>query len=236
MTTRSQIPGQDIGGTTADGNAAAVTGHAAPSAAHAGRPRDHRHARVALVAGGVAVSMLGAAYAAVPLYKLICEATGMGGTTQRASQAPGAVGERRIAVRFDATVSSGLPWDFRPAERSVEVRLGEANLVHYTALNRSVHPNTGTATFNVTPEIAGKYFSKIECFCFTQQELGGGQKVEMPVTFFIDPAIEQDPDARAVKEITLSYTFFASATPRGGLAQKSEPAATRGEGATKAVR
>lgn len=187
------------------------------------RPRPP-HGPVAFLAAGTVVLMLGAAYAAVPLYKLICQVTGMGGTTQRADRAPGAVGDTKIRVRFDANVSSGLPWEFRPVERHVDVRLGEATLVNYSALNRTVHTTAGTATFNVTPEIAGKYFSKIECFCFTEQVLSGGQKVEMPVTFFVDPAMLEDPDARHVREITLSYSFFATPAARAGLAQRTAPA------------
>jgi cytochrome c oxidase assembly protein subunit 11 len=205
---------------------------AAGSAVPAAPPR---HGRVALMCAGTAAFMLGAAYAAVPIYKLICQATGLGGTTQRAERAPGAIGDGTVRVRFNANVSSGLPWDFKPVDRHLDVRLGEANLVAYEALNRSVRATSGTATFNVTPEIAGKYFSKIECFCFTQQELAGGQKVEMPVTFFVDPAILQDADARTIKEITLSYTFFASAAAGGSLAQKSDAGATPASSAVKVV-
>ena len=179
--------------------------------------------------------MLGAAYAAVPIYKLICQATGLGGTTQRAERAPGAIGDAKIRVRFDATVSSGLPWEFRPIDRYVDVRPGEAVVVNYEALNRSVRTTTGTATFNVTPEIAGKYFSKIECFCFTQQELAGGQKVEMPVTFFVDPGMLTDKDSSGVTEITLSYTFFASTGVNAGVAQKSEPGSAPGGGRTRSI-
>jgi cytochrome c oxidase assembly protein subunit 11 len=189
-----------------------------------------RNVRVALAAGSAAVMMLGAAYAAVPIYKLICQATGLGGTTQRADRAPGAVGEARIRVRFNATVSSGLAWDFKPVERFMDVRIGEPVLAHYQAQNRSVQTTHGTASFNVTPEIVGKYFSKIECFCFTEQELTGGQKVDMPVTFFVDPGILTDSDANGVQEITLSYTFFATPPKRGGLAQTTVPETTPGIG------
>jgi cytochrome c oxidase assembly protein subunit 11 len=198
-------------------------------------PPPSRNGRVAFLAAGIAVAMLGAAYAAVPIYKLICQATGLGGTTQRAGSAPGAVGDVKIRVRFDATVSSGLPWEFKPVEKFVDVRPGEAVVVNYEALNRSVRATTGTATFNVTPEIAGKYFSKIECFCFTQQELAGGQKVELPVTFFVDPALLTDKDSSGVTEITLSYTFFASPVANGGIAQKSEPGAAPGGGGVRAI-
>lgn len=196
---------------------------------------DPRNGRVALLSAGIAAMMLGAAFAAVPIYKLICQATGLGGTTRRADAAPGAVGSSTIRVRFDATVSSGLPWEFKPVDKYVDVRPGEAVVVNYEALNRSVRTTSGTATFNVTPEIAGKYFSKIECFCFTQQELTGGQKVEMPVTFFVDPGMLTDADSSGVREITLSYTFFASPAVNGGVAQKSESAPTPGGGAVRSI-
>jgi cytochrome c oxidase assembly protein subunit 11 len=192
----------------------------APSAMVRQMPATARNGRVALAAAGFAALMLGAAYAAVPIYKLICQATGLGGTTQRADRAPGAIGEKKIRVRFNATVSSGLPWNFKAVQGIMDVIPGEPVLAHYEAANRSVNTTKGTATFNVTPEIAGKYFSKIECFCFIEQELAGGQKAGMPVTFFIDPAMLADKDAAGVEEITLSYTFFATpGAARGWVAQ-----------------
>ena len=197
------------------------------------QPRRNR--RVAFLSAGMAAMMLGAAFAAVPIYKLICQATGLGGPTRRAEAAPGAVGSATIRVRFDATVSSGLPWEFRPVDKYVDVRPGEAVVVNYEALNRSVRTTTGTATFNVTPEIVGKYFSKIECFCFRQQELAGGQKVEMPVTFFVDPGMLTDADSSGVTEITLSYTFFAVPVVNGGVAQKSESSPTYGSGGARKI-
>lgn len=184
-----------------------------------GHARRNRH--VAIAAVSASVLMLGAAYAAVPIYKLICLATGLNGTPNRAAAAPGAVGETRIRVKFNANVSSALPWNFAPEKPYVDVVPGETVLASYEASNRSVNQTVGTATFNVTPEIVGKYFSKIECFCFTEQALTGGQKVEMPVTFFVDPAIGKDADAAGIREITLSYTFFATPAKNPGLAQKT---------------
>jgi len=158
--------------------------------------------------GGVAVAMLGMAYAAVPLYDLFCRVTGYGGTVQQASGPSERISDRKIVVRLDANVASGMPWDFKPAERSVELQLGENALVSYRAHNPTGKPVTGTATFNVTPEAAGRYFNKIECFCFTEQALAAGESVEMPVSFFVDPELENDIDTKNIKEITLSYTFF----------------------------
>lgn len=162
----------------------------------------------ALTAALVAVGMVGLAYAAVPLYSLFCRVTGYGGTTQVAEAAPGAVGERLMTVRFDASVERGMPWDFRPAQREVVVRIGEQTLAHYVASNPTARPITGQASFNVTPLKAGKYFDKIECFCFTKQTLAPGQTVDMPVSFFVDPALLKDRDMAEVDTITLSYTFF----------------------------
>jgi cytochrome c oxidase assembly protein subunit 11 len=169
---------------------------------------ERRHARVAYALTLLVGVMVGAAYAAVPLYDLICRATGLGGTTQRAAVAPDRVLADQIRVRLDGTVASGLPWSFRPTQSGVDVRLGENVLAFFEATNTSDRPVVGTARFNVTPEVAGRYFNKIECFCFTEQRLEPGQRVEMPVSFFIDPEILKDPEASWLKEITLSYVFF----------------------------
>ncbi len=144
----------------------------------------------------------------MPLYRLFCQVTGFGGTTRLAAAAPAAAGERVITVRFNADVNRGLPWSFRPAQREVRVRVGEEALVFYVARNDSDVPITGTSTFNVTPDKAGIYFNKVECFCFTEQRLMPGESVDMAVSFFIDPAIVDDPYQDDVKTITLSYTFF----------------------------
>jgi cytochrome c oxidase assembly protein subunit 11 len=162
----------------------------------------------AVLATGVIAGMLGLTAAAVPLYRLFCQVTGYGGTTQRAEQAPEAVAEATIKIRFNADVAQGLPWSFAPAAREIEVRIGEQSLAFYRAHNSASRPITGTATFNVTPAKAGVYFSKIDCFCFTEQTLAPDQSVDMPVSFFVDPAILDDPGTRELRSITLSYTFF----------------------------
>jgi cytochrome c oxidase assembly protein subunit 11 len=168
-----------------------------------------RRVRVtAVLATGVIAGMLGLTAAAVPLYDLFCRVTGYGGTTQRAAQAPEGALEQTIKVRFNADVAQGLPWSFAPAAREVEVRIGEQSLAFYRAHNSGSRPITGTATFNVTPAKAGVYFSKIDCFCFTEQVLDAGASADLPVSFFVDPAILDDPGARDVRSITLSYTFF----------------------------
>lgn len=162
------------------------------------------------------LGMVGLVAASVPLYRLFCKVTGYGGTTRVAEAAPGAVLGREITVRFDASVAKGMPWRFEPQQREMRVRLGEQVLATYSATNLSGRPIVGTATFNVTPDKAGQYFNKIECFCFTEQRLEPGQTVDMPVTFFIDPALADDPLANEVTTITLSYTFFdkTPAVPR----------------------
>ncbi|MDX2290092.1 MAG: cytochrome c oxidase assembly protein [Hyphomicrobiaceae bacterium] len=177
-----------------------------------------RHRRVAIVCASVVVAMAGMAYAAVPLYRLFCQVTGFGGTTQVAARPSETMSDRSIIVRFDANVSQGLPWEFKPVERTVEIKLGENKLVSYTAQNTSGLPVAGTASFNVSPEAAGIYFNKIECFCFTEQTLQPGEQVEMPVSFYVDPALGTDSNTQKITEITLSYTFFpvAAATQRTG--------------------
>jgi len=146
-------------------------------------------------------------YYSVPLYRLFCQATGLGGTTQVARAAPGAVAGPPITVRFDTNVASNLPWRFT-APAPVEVHLGEQHQVEYTAVNLSNEPVLGTAIYNVTPLEIGKYFYKIQCFCFTEQLLMPGERKEFPVLFYVEPAIADDPDGRGVNTITLSYTFY----------------------------
>lgn len=158
--------------------------------------------------------MVGLAFASVPLYRAFCAATGLGGTTGRVAAAPAAIGEtaeaRTITVRFDATVNSRLPWTFEPVEREMRVRLGEPTLAFYRAHNRSNAAISGSATFNVNPPTAGIYFNKIACFCFEAQTLAAGASVDMPVSFYVDPAILKDRDLRDLETIVLSYTFFRS--------------------------
>jgi cytochrome c oxidase assembly protein subunit 11 len=158
---------------------------------------------------GVA-AMVGLSFAAVPLYYAFCRATGYGGTPNRADAAPGEVDNRTITVRFDTNVDPALAWSFQPVTRTVSVRVGENKLVFFRARNDDSISVTGHAAFNVEPEKAAVYFTKIQCFCFTEQKLAPGETVEMPVSFFIDPAILKDRDADGVTEITLSYTFYPS--------------------------
>ncbi len=171
---------------------------------------DTKNRATAVLLFSIAGGMVGLAFAAVPLYQLFCQVTGFGGTPKVAAAPSPTTGtsEKIITVRFDANVSPALPWAFAPQQRQVQVRAGVPMLVNYKALNLSDGPVTGTATFNVTPYKAGKYFSKIECFCFTEQRLAGGQEALMGVQFFVDPEIFNDLNARDVKTITLSYTFF----------------------------
>ena len=156
----------------------------------------------------VVIGMVGLSYAAVPLYDLFCRVTGYGGTPQRAEAAPGAIGDRVINVRFDTNTDRQLPWTFQPEQRSVTVKVGENRLVFFRAVNNSDRSIVGHATFNVVPDRAGRYFNKIQCFCFTEQRLDPGQSVDMPVSFFIAPEILTDRDGRDINEITLSYTFY----------------------------
>jgi cytochrome c oxidase assembly protein subunit 11 len=176
-----------------------------------------KNKRVAMMAAGVAASMLGLAYASVPLYSLFCQVTGFGGTPQRAEAAPeasSASDARTITVRFDANKSENLKWTFHAVQTSMSVKIGEQQMAYYRAVNVSDKPVTGSAVFNVTPDNAGIYFNKIQCFCFTEQTLKPGESVEMPVVFFVDPDMLQDPDAENISEITLSYTFYPVDKPQ----------------------
>ncbi len=176
-----------------------------------------RNNRTAAIAALIVVAMIGLAYASVPLYRLFCQVTGFGGTTQMrvGTEAPGAVG-RLISVRFDANVSPALGWEFRPVDTHRQVAIGARNIALYTARNVSDRPLVGTATFNVTPNQAGQHFAKVQCFCFTEQRLEPGQEMRMPVVFYVDPAILNDPSARDISEITLSYTFYPVDQPQSG--------------------
>ena len=173
-----------------------------------------RRRNITVVAASVVTvaAMVALSFAAVPLYRLFCQVTGFAGTTQVAASAPGAVGSKVVAVRFDANVAPGLAWRF-VAPKPVEVRPGEERLVEFTATNISNEPLLGTATFNVTPLQIGRYFNKIQCFCFTEQLLLPGESKEFPVSFFVDPSIAQDEDGKDVTAITLSYTFFNKGRP-----------------------
>jgi cytochrome c oxidase assembly protein subunit 11 len=167
-------------------------------------------------------------YAAVPLYRMFCQVTGYAGTTQKAERASDVVLDRMVTVRFDANVTPGMAWEFEPEQRTMRVKVGENVLAFYKASNKSDKALTGEASFNVSPEIAGSYFAKIECFCFKEQTLAAGESVEMPVSFFIDPSIANDRDANLVREITLSYTFYPVTKPTGAVA--AEAAGKPGKG------
>jgi cytochrome c oxidase assembly protein subunit 11 len=166
-----------------------------------------RNTRTALMMGILVAAMVGLAFASAPLYRAFCSLTGFGGTPLRAEKAPGAVAGK-IGVRFDANVHPGLPWRFEPEQRTVRIAPGQQTRIFYRAQNLSARPVTGQAAFNVTPDQAGKYFNKIQCFCFTEQTLKPGQAVDMPVVFFVDPKILKDEDTKTIDEITLSYTFY----------------------------
>jgi len=171
--------------------------------------------RMLLTAAACAVfvaAMVGMAFAAVPLYEIFCQVTGLAGTTQRADAAPDSAIDRDISVRFDANIGNGLGWSFRPLTRSVEIKVGAVGEAVFVAENRTGLPTTGTAVFNVTPLEAGAYFNKIACFCFDEQTLQPGERIEMPVTFFVDPAIAENGDMDSVRTITLSYTFYPVVT------------------------
>jgi cytochrome c oxidase assembly protein subunit 11 len=186
--------------------------------------------RVGLTAAACVVFvafMVGMSFAAVPLYRIFCQVTGFDGTTQRADAAPDRALDREITVRFDGNVANGLGWSFRPLERQVRLRIGEVAEVAFLAENRGTSASTGAATFNVTPNTAGAYFNKIACFCFTEQTLAASQSLDMPVQFFVDPAIADDPELDHVDTITLSYTFFPAANPAPKPLAAAAPAETR---------
>lgn len=185
-------------------------------------PDTTKNRRVAWVAASVAAGMVGLSFASVPLYRLFCQSTGFGGTTQRAAAAPGATGQT-ITVSFDANISEKLKWKFHPQQASITVPLGAQTMAHYIATNVSDQTMTGSAIFNVTPESAGAYFNKIQCFCFTEQTLKPGETVDMPVVFFVDPAIATDLDTQSIKTITLSYTFYPVDKPKS-VSQATAPA------------
>ena len=166
-----------------------------------------RNRRTGLMMALLAAAMVGLAFASVPLYRLFCQVTGFGGTPIRAEDAPGAVAGQ-IGVRFDANIEPSLPWRFEPVQTTVRIHPGARTQILYRATNLTARRTTGRAIFNVTPLKAGQYFSKIECFCFTEQTLRGGQKVDMPVVFYVDPRIRQDEATKDIDEITLSYTFY----------------------------
>ena len=170
--------------------------------------------RIALIAAGSALAMVGAAYAAVPAYFAFCRATGFGGTTQVASRDSAIRGERSLTVRFDANVAPGLDWTFAPETTATTLRTGQTATVFFRVHNRSSHESAAIAAYNVAPDISGAWFDKISCFCFSEQRLGPGESAELPVVFFLDPRLERAHEMDGIAEITLSYTLFA--TPETG--------------------
>src|ERR671925_1463002 len=189
--------------------------------------RQRRNLNLLMILVGVVAGMTGLAYGAVPFYRIFCQLTGFDGTPQRAAAAPTEISDRVVTVTFNADVAAGLHWKFQPVQRSLDLRVGENKLAYYVAENLESKPVTGRATFNVSPEVFGPYFSKIECFCFTEQTLQPGQRIEMPVSFFIDPAMLDDPQLKKLNDVTLSYTFFraaddGAAEQKVGQAQNSQ--------------
>ncbi|QFU07423.1 Cytochrome c oxidase assembly protein CtaG [Rhodobacteraceae bacterium THAF1] len=157
---------------------------------------------------GVVLFMGAMAWASVPLYDWFCKVTGYGGTTSVSDVAPDEILDRTIKVRFDASIENGMPWEFKPMDREIEIRIGETGLAFYEAYNPTDRPIAGQASYNVSPFVAGNFFSKIDCFCFQEQVLQPGERVQMPVSFYIDPALASDRDAKHTNHITLSYTFY----------------------------
>ena len=186
-------------------------------------PNARKNLRVAAIAGSAAAGMVGLAYASVPLYSMFCKATGFGGTTQRADVAPETATDKFITIRFDANTAGSLGWNFHPVQSVMKVKIGEQNMAHYSATNTTDKVLTGSAIFNVTPSEAGAYFNKIQCFCFTEQTLKPGESADLPVDFFVDPAILDDPDSKSISEITLSYTFFPVDKPDAVSAVEQPP-------------
>ena len=169
--------------------------------------------RTAAKLASVAALMLSLSFAAVPFYDWFCRVTGYGGTTSVATAGSDIILDQTVLVRFDASVEAGMPWVFTPVQRTMEIRIGETGLAFYEAYNPTSNVVAGTASYNVTPDAAGYYFSKIACFCFEQQVLQPGERVQMPVSFYVDPAIVTDAEGKFVREITLSYTFHRTDLP-----------------------
>jgi cytochrome c oxidase assembly protein subunit 11 len=169
-----------------------------------------RHRTVAFSCVVFVVAMVGVSYASVPFYNWFCRVTGFGGIPLVAKEAPAEIIARRVHVRFDGNVAGGLPWTFAPEKNEIEVQIGESVLAHYVATSVGQRESVGIASYNVSPPEAASYFNKLECFCFTDQKLSPGERMEMPVVFFIDPAMDKEPEFRGLETITLSYTFFPS--------------------------
>jgi cytochrome c oxidase assembly protein subunit 11 len=173
-----------------------------------GSPRHRRNGVTVVLLVSVVAGMVGLSFASAPLYRLFCQATGLGGTTQRATAAPARAAAALLTIRFDAETAPDLGWEFRPLQSAVTVHPGEERQIFYHAINRTAAPVTGSATYNVTPAKAGIYFDKLQCFCFSEQHLAAGESADMAVAFFVDPGILADPNTSDVRTITLSYTMF----------------------------
>lgn len=192
------------------------------------KPRVSRDVFVASICGFVVALMVGASYAAVPFYNWFCRATGFNGTTQVATSAPAESIGRRIAVRFDANVSGGLPWKFEPEQTEITVKIGEVVTAYYTVTNQAARPTSGLAAYNVAPLTVGAFFQKINCFCFTEQSFAPGEKREMAVVFYVDPALAADHEYDDVNTITLSYTFYPAKDSATKPLAASEPDTRKG--------
>ncbi len=182
--------------------------------------------RIAIWLVGLVGVMATLSFLAVPFYDWFCRTTGYGGTPQTVESASDTILDETVTVHFDANVDSGMPWQFKPKVGQMTLRIGETAIAYYEAYNPTDRPIAGTASYNVAPEIAGGFFDKIECFCFTEQILQPGERVDMPVTFFVDPAIVKDRDAWQIRSITLSYTFYETPLPEGQAALPQEKTTT----------
>ncbi len=180
------------------------------------------NSKVAAILVGVVVTMGALAWAAVPFYSWFCRVTGYAGTTNASTEASDKVLDEYVTVWFDANTAPDMPWQFKPKQRSIKLRIGESGMAFYEAYNPTDETVAGTASYNVAPDLAGYYFTKIQCFCFTEQVLKPHERVEMPVVFYVDPEIVDDPDAGRIRNITLSYTFYETELPD---TQASLPAA-----------
>ena len=180
--------------------------------------------KTAAYLAGVAALMLSLSFAAVPFYNWFCRVTGYAGTTSVAESGADEVLDQTVKIRFDASLEAGMPWEFRAMQPSMTVRIGETGLAFFEAYNPTDKPVGGQASYNVTPDQSGGYFTKIECFCFTEQILQPGERVQMPVSFYVDPSIVKDPEASLIKEITLSYTFHVADIPEKQAALADTPA------------